>query len=116
MNKDFDVSVLLHLAEKNRYAKTVAICKTIDFLGHVEFPKRMIPRKPSVKAVFALENQKLQWDYISDEAREELNQKLASVSSSPQSPLDAVFSRGPISSKIDDPLPSELKSPALSEE
>ena len=105
MNKDFDVSVLLRLAEKDRYAKTVAICKTVDYLDHVEFPKRMIPRKPSVKAVFAIENKKLQWDYISDETREAFNQKLATVSSSPQSPLDAVFSRSPVIPKTSDPSP-----------
>ncbi|MEQ9363852.1 MAG: hypothetical protein RIF32_06405 [Leptospirales bacterium] len=88
MSKDFEISKLLDLSREKKYATTVAAFEVIDMLEQIDIPRKMANRKPAVKAMNALFEQTVQWDYIGDEAREAL---AAELENSRRANLDAVF-------------------------
>ncbi len=88
MSKDFEISKLLDLSREQKYATTVAAFEVIDMLEQIDVPRKMANRKPAVKAMNALFEQTVQWDYIGDEAREAL---AAELENSRRANLDAVF-------------------------
>ncbi|MCR9142000.1 MAG: hypothetical protein NXI24_07090 [bacterium] len=88
MSKDFEISKLLDLSRDQKYATTVAAFEVIDMLEQIDIPRKMANRKPAVKAMNALFEKTVQWDYIDDEAREAL---AAELENSRRANLDAVF-------------------------
>ncbi len=76
MNQEFDIATLLRLTEQDKYATTVAGFETIDMNAEIEVPKKIQRRKPAVRSLYTLSSGLIQWDYISDERREELRQEL----------------------------------------
>ncbi|MBI3395582.1 MAG: DNA primase [Spirochaetia bacterium] len=88
--KEFEISKLLELARENKYATTVAAFEAIEMMEQIDIPKKMLNRKPAVKAMFALTEKLVQYDYIDDEARAKLEEELKGTSKV-RSALDAVF-------------------------
>jgi hypothetical protein len=84
-SRDFEISRLLELSRDQKYATAVAAFEVIEFLEQIEFPKKMQNRKPAVKAMAALSDGAIKWDYISDEARTALEEELGP---SPRTELD----------------------------
>lgn len=88
MSKEFEISKLLDLSRENKYATTVAAFEVIDMLEQIDIPRKLANRKPAVKAMSALSEATVQWDYIDDDAREALASELEN---SRRANLDAVF-------------------------
>ena len=107
MSIEFEISKLLEISAKQKYASTVAGFKIIDSLDQIEIPKKFQTRKPAVKAMIALSDGIVKWDFISEEARTALEEELRSTRKS-HSALDAVFhapgSAAPVSDELDEDL------------
>jgi hypothetical protein len=90
MSREFEISRLLEMTENKKYATTVAAFRIIDHLEQIDFPKKIQNRKPAVQAMHALSDKLINWDYISEEARRELEEELK-ASRRTRSALDEVF-------------------------
>lgn len=88
--KEFEISKLLKLAQNHKYATTVAAFEAIEMMEQIDIPKKLINRKPAVKALHALSETLVQYDYIDDETRAKLEEELKG-SGRARSALDAVF-------------------------
>lgn len=86
--KEFEISRLLELSRDQKYATTVAAFEVIDLIEQIELPKKMINRKPAVKALTALHDRLVQWDFISEEERAALEEELGPA---PRTQLDGIF-------------------------
>ncbi len=76
MAQEFSIPKLLELTENGKYATTAAGFKAIDLLEQIEIPKKLRHRKAAVQALYTLSNKIAQWDYISDEQRQALQEEL----------------------------------------
>ncbi len=100
--KEFEISKLLELTGKQKYASTVAAFEVIEFLEQLDVPRKIMNRKPSIKALSMLADGLLQWDFIDDETRLKLEEDLR-ASRKPSSAFDAVFSaQGSTAPMVDD--------------
>ncbi len=88
--KEFEISKLLKLAQNHKYATTVAAFEAIEMMEQIDIPKKLINRKPAVKALHALSEGLVQYDYIDDETRAKLEEELKGTGRT-RSALDAVF-------------------------
>lgn len=111
MSKEFEISRLLELTEKNKYATTVAAFEVIDLLDQIDIPKKMITRKPAIQAMHALSEQAVAWDYISDEQRRALDEELNPVPDGvdPGSIFNTSGSAAPISDESDEDLDEDVE-------
>ncbi len=89
MSKDFEISRLLELAQNHKYEATVAMFEVIDQLDQIEIHRKYANRKPAVKAMVALYEKAVKYDYISDEQRQALQDELNK--SKTRAALDSVF-------------------------
>jgi hypothetical protein len=89
MSKDFEISRLLQLASEHKYEATVAMFEVIDQLEQIDINKKYINRKPAVKAMVALSENAVKYDYISDDQRQALMEELNR--SKTRAALDSVF-------------------------
>jgi hypothetical protein len=108
MSIEFEISKLLEISAKQKYATTVAGFKIIDNIDQIELPKKFMTRKPAVKAMIALSDGHIKWDYIGDEARMALEEELRTTRKT-HTALDAVFSApggslAPASEELDEDL------------
>ena len=93
MSKDFSISDLLKITEYNKYEAAVAGMEVINHLEQMSYPKKHINRKPAVKAMMALSEGMIKYDYIDDEARIQLEEELKDRARiQAQSALDGIFS------------------------
>ncbi|HMU84470.1 MAG TPA: DNA primase [Leptospiraceae bacterium] len=108
--KEFEISKLLQLAEKEKYATTVAAFEVIDKLEQIDIPKKYTNRKPAVKAMIALSDGIVQYDYIADEARQALLEELhgpGATSASPTAEIAAARGRVPVVEESEEDLGDE---------
>lgn len=107
MSKDFEITRLLELAEHQKYATTVAAFEVIDHLESVDVPRKYMNRKPAVKAMIALTDNLVKYDYIDEEVRSKLEEELKAVVRTPTA-LDAVFAApagaAPVADESDEDL------------
>ena len=106
MSKDFEISRLLELASGNKYEVTVAAFQVIDQLDQIDINKKYINRKPAVKAMVALTENLVKYDYITDEQRQELQEELNK--SKTKAALDSVFKTSGSAAPIADDSEEEL--------
>ncbi|MBX7058056.1 MAG: DNA primase [Leptospirales bacterium] len=110
-SKEFEISRLLELSRDQKYATTVAAFEVIDMIEQIDLPKKVQNRKPAVKALTALHDQLVQWDFISEEERLALEEELGP---SPRSQLDGIF--GPAGEEPPPPPPDRPLRPLDGEE
>lgn len=106
MSKDFEISKLLELARTNKYEATVAMFEIIDQLEQIDISKKYLNRKPAVKAMAALSENLVKYDYISDEQRQALQEELNK--SKTRASLDSVFKTSGSAAPISDESEEEL--------
>lgn len=104
--REFEISKLLSLADKEKYATTVAAFEVIDKLEQIEMPRRFLSRKPAVKAMIALSEGIVRYDYISDEDRRALEEELNGPIPVAGQPVDP-RSRVPVVEESDEDLGDE---------
>jgi TATA-binding protein-associated factor Taf7 len=104
--REFEISKLLNLADKEKYATTVAAFEVIDKLEQIEIPRRYVARKPAVKAMIALSEGIVRYDYISDEDRRALEEELNGPIPVAGQPVDP-RSRVPVVEESDEDLGDE---------
>ncbi len=107
--KEFEIAKLLQLADKEKYAMTVAAFEVIDKLEQIEIPKRYINRKPAVKAMIALSDGIVQYDYIADEARQALLEELhgPGATAAPTAEIAAARGKVPVVDESEEDLGDE---------
>ncbi len=92
MSKDFEISKLLGITDQNKYEAAVAAFEVIHHLDHIEYSRKEMTRKPAVKALMALSDERIKYDYIDDETRQQVEEELRNKARvQAQSALDAVF-------------------------
>ncbi|MBL8019198.1 MAG: DNA primase [Leptospirales bacterium] len=105
--KEFEISKLLSLANKEKYATTVAAFEVIDKLEQIEIPKKYTNRKPAVKAMIALSDGIVQYDYIEDSVRQALEEELHGPEAAIGQPAELVRARVPVVEESDEDLAAE---------
>jgi len=105
--KEFEISKLLQLANKDKYATTVAAFEVIDKLEQIEIPKKYVNRKPAVKAMIALSDGIVQYDYIEDEARKALEEELHGPEAVVGKPAELVRGKVPLVEEVEEDLKDE---------
>ena len=93
MASEFSVENVLELTNEGKYATVVSGFEFIDFSRSIELPKRMRKRKEAVKAMYALNNGIVKWDYASEEMREALREELGLQSQKQVEPMEVVASK-----------------------
>ncbi len=88
--REFEISRLLELTATEKYATTVAAFEVIEMIDQLDIPKKVQHRKPSIQALTLLADKHIQWDYIEDSAREELEAELRATRK-PTSTFDSYF-------------------------
>ncbi|MCB1174094.1 MAG: hypothetical protein KDK39_11030 [Leptospiraceae bacterium] len=76
MSSEFEISKLLQVTSEGKYAATVAAFEVVDLIDQVKVPKEFLNRKPSIQALQILSEKSLTFDFISDESRQALREKL----------------------------------------
>lgn len=95
MAREFEITDLLRISDKDKYATTVAAFEIIDMMEMISIPKKLANRKPAVKALYALSDDLVKFDYISDEQRDALLESLEGPEAR-KSRLDDVFRKDPL--------------------
>jgi len=109
MSKDFNISDLLKITEFNKYEAAVAGMEVINHLEQLQFPRKESNRKPAVKAMMALSDGMIKYDYIDDEARLKLEEELKDRARlQAQSALDGIFSTPGSSAPVADESTEDL--------
>ena len=107
--KDFEISKLLDLTRKNKYATTVAAFEIIEMMDQLAVPRKLFNRKPAVKAMSMLSDELINWEFISEEQRVELDSTISAMRRSANSnALDAVFSTEGSSAPVSDDSDEDL--------
>ena len=101
--KDFEITKLLELTDREKYAATVAAFEIIEKLDQLDIPKKYQNRKPSIRALAALSEKVVQFDFIDDETREKIEEELRE-SRRARSALDEVFSSAPMADDSEEDL------------
>lgn len=113
MSKEFDISQLFEITQKDKYAATVAAFEVIDILDQVEIPKKLSNRKPAIKAMSALSENLVKWDYIAEEDRLALEEEIRAAKKPSHTSLDAVFttagSAAPVAEEDEEDLDEEVE-------
>jgi len=113
MSKEFDISQLFEITQKDKYAATVAAFEVIDILDQVEIPKKLSNRKPAIKAMSALSEHIVKWDYIAEEDRLALEEEIRAARKPSHTSLDAVFttagSVAPVAEEDEEDLDEEVE-------
>ena len=109
MPKEFEISKLLKIVANNKYEATVAAFEAINHIDKLTFTKKEMTRKPAIRALIAMSNGSLQYDYISDETRMNLEDELRNrARQQNESAINAVFntidSSAPIADELDEDL------------
>jgi hypothetical protein len=105
--KEFEISKLLELTDKAKYAVTVAAFEAIDKLDQIDLPKKYNNRKASIRAMIALSEGLITYDYIDDTQREALDEELRS-SRKGRYALDAMFSTAPMADESEEDLDEDI--------
>lgn len=108
--REFEISRLLELSEKNKYAVTVAAFEVIDNLDVIQIAKKYSNRKPAVKALTALYDGVVQYDYIPEEDRRKLEEELQMEKKDKHTAsFDQVFHAGSSAAPIADDSEEDLE-------
>lgn len=73
---DFQISELLRITSRNKYAAAVAAFEVVDNTHMIDIPSRWTTRKAAVQSMMALSRDLVQFDFINDEQRDALEAEL----------------------------------------
>lgn len=73
---DFQISELLRITSRNKYAAAVAAFEVVDNTHMIDIPSRWTTRKAAVQSMMALSRELVQFDFINDEQRDALEAEL----------------------------------------
>jgi hypothetical protein len=105
--REFEISKLLELTDKAKYAVTVAAFEAIDKLEQLDIPKKYANKKASIRAMIALSEGLITYDYVDDTRREALDEELRS-SRKGRYALDAMFNTAPMADESDEDLDEDI--------
>ncbi len=105
--KEFEISKLLELTDKAKYAVTVAAFETVDKLDQLDLPRKYSGKKASVRAMMALSEGIVTYDFIDENRREALEEELRTTRKG-RFALDAMFSTAPMADDSDEELDEDI--------
>lgn len=73
---EFQISELLRITSKNKYAAAVAAFEVVDNTHMIDIPSRWTTRKAAVQSMMALSRDLVQFDFITDDQRSALEAEL----------------------------------------
>ena len=89
--EEFDIVKLIELSRYKKYETTVAGFGALDKIDKLDIPKKLKTRKIAVQALHALSENLIQYDYISAEEKQQVEEKTSDTDENKKN-LDALFS------------------------
>ncbi|MEM7179794.1 MAG: DNA primase [Spirochaetota bacterium] len=89
--EEFDIVKLIELSRYKKYETTVAGFGALDKIDKLDIPKKLKSRKIAVQALHALSENLIQYDYISAEEKQQVEEKTSDTDENKKN-LDALFS------------------------